>query len=98
MDEVIYVVECSSGSWDSFHWWIGGIFNKREDAEACICELNAYAKKIKDDCPVKGNPSDMSEEDEHKYFTYYHNSGHDNYMEWREAKVKEYPINKSCKS
>ena len=91
----VYVVECSSGSWDSFHWWIGGIFNEAKDAEELKDKLNAEAKRIKDECPVKGNTDDMSEEDEDKYWTYF--STNENAMEWNDAKVKEYPVNKPCR-
>jgi len=94
-DVFVYVVACSSGSWDSFHWWIGGIFNEPKDAEELKDKLNAEAKRIKDECPVKGNKDDMSEEDEDKYWTYF--SSKENAMEWNDATVKEYPVNKPCR-
>lgn len=91
----LYVVECSSGSWDGFHWWVGGIFNEQKDAEALKDKLNAEAKRIKDECPVKGDPYEMNEEDEAKWEKYF--VANETSMEWNEAKVKEYPINKPCR-
>lgn len=94
-NNTIYVVECSSGSYDSYHWWIGGIFNEQKDAEVLKDQLNVEAKRIKDECPVKGNTDEMSEEEEDRYWEHF--VSNQELMEWNEAKVREYPTNKPCR-
>ncbi len=87
----IYILQCSSGSWDGFSWWIGGVFNNINDAEEMKIKLNMEAQKIKDDCPVKGNTDDMSEEDENKYWSYH--ARNEKLMEWGDCLVVKYPLN-----
>lgn len=43
--ESVYVVNCSSGSWDCHQSWIGGIFKNFEDAEKLKDKLNQEAEK-----------------------------------------------------
>jgi len=88
MENKIYVVECSSGSYDSFHWWIGGIFTNKEDAEQAKDTLNEAAKKVRDEAPKKTSRSTGT--GSNKWWKY--KIKHPNEMEWSEAKVKEYPL------
>lgn len=91
----VYIVECSSGSWDSYHWWIGGIYNDVKDAEELKDRLNAEAARVKEEFSIKYNEDDMNEEDTIKYWEYYEK--HEEMLEWNCAKVKEYPLNRLCR-
>jgi hypothetical protein len=92
----IYVVECSSGSWGSYHWWIGGIFNNPQDAESVRDKLNAEAKAIIDEAPHKDkDPDDLSDEEEREYMQHFSNRW--SLREWRPAVVKKYPLNVKIK-
>ena len=96
MKKSVYIVECSSGSWDSYHSWISGIFENPQDAENLKTKLNDEYKRILDECPVKGNPDDMSDEDEIKYIEHFRKYP-EYFREWNEAEVKEYALNEEIK-
>lgn len=89
----VYVVECSSGSWDSYHWWIGGITLDEQEAHKMCDALNAEAERIKSECPYQGDPygDDITAEEETAYWSY--KMKYENEMEWSPAVVKEYPFN-----
>ena len=90
----VYVVECSAGSYDSFHWWIGGMSLDKEEAHRMADELEAEVERIKSECPFRGDPydDDTSPEQEAAYWEYY--SRFSNEMEWGRAEVKEYELGK----
>jgi hypothetical protein len=91
----VYLVECSSGSWDSYHWWVGGIFEKQEDADKYAQSLNDENKRLKEvECSIKTPFEDMTDEEETEYYRWW--NGNNDAMEWNGAKVKQYPINKPC--
>ncbi len=94
-DGFVYLVECSSGIWDSYHWWVGGIFEKQEDAEKYAQKLNDENKRLKElECPIKTPVEDMTDEEETEYYRWW--NGNNDAMEWNGAKVKQYPVNKPC--
>lgn len=90
MEKKIYVVSCSSGSYDSFQWWIGGIFDDLKMAEDVRDSLNQLAKTVQNACPIKYH-EDMTDEDDDKYWLYF--AKNQLMMEWSDAEVKEYPLN-----
>ena len=51
--EFVYLIECSSGSWDSYVHRVGGIFLNEEEAIVACDKLNAKIEKILDSCPIK---------------------------------------------
>jgi hypothetical protein len=94
MNKVVYLVECSAGSWDSYHWWVGGIFENQEDADKYVQALNAENKRlVEEECPFKGQIEDMNLTDEEDEIYYRWYSKHSDAMEWNGAKVKQYPLN-----
>lgn len=98
--KTVYIIECSAGSWDSYHTWIGGIYTNEKSAEIAKNKLNLDAKIIRDNCPVKPTEDGitdydiletLSEEDQQKYWEYF--SKHTDEMEWNEATIRKYPLN-----
>lgn len=84
--DTVFVVACSSGSHDSYCWWIGGIFGNLQDAEDLKDKLNAKAEAIQKLCP----PFD---EDSEEYWDYL--IANEKYMEWGGANVLEFPFNEA---
>ena len=62
MENKIYVVECSSGEWDGYHTWIGGIFDTNELAEQCVIDINEEVRIIKENAPP--DPDEIYEKKE----------------------------------
>lgn len=87
----IYLVECSSGSWDDYHSWVGGIFKTKEAAEMARDILNEKSKEVKDRCPVKTKFEDMTDEEENIYWKY---KIENKEMDWNESVVKDYLLDK----
>lgn len=86
----VYVVECSAGMYDDYHWWIGGIFTHAQDAESLKDKMNIEAKAVLDSCPVKYDAL-MSDEKMTQYYDYWRENK--TYANWNEATVQEYPLN-----
>jgi len=96
----IYIVECSSGSWDSYHWRVSYITLDQSKAiqERDRLNLEWEAKKlIPCQFPVDEDgdlidEENYSEEDRIIYLDWW-NINHEA-KEWRPATVKEYELDK----
>lgn len=94
-NKFVYIVECSSGSWDYYCWWIGGIFENPEDAEKYAQSLNEENERVLAiECPVDEelNIDDATDEEVKLYFDWAEANG--KAKDWNGAKVKQYPLNK----
>jgi hypothetical protein len=80
--EYVYLVQCSSGSWDSHHKWIAGAFDEESKAFALMSELNDEAEAVK----AKAPPKEAKE-----YMTYLVEN--ETLMEWKEPKILAFPLN-----
>ena len=89
MEKSVFIVECSAGLHDDWHWWIDGVYNNIEKAEKRKVKIEANVKEIQDKCPIQYH-DDMTEDDEHKYYLYL--AKHPNEMEWYGCKVNEYKL------
>lgn len=96
--EIIYVVQASSGDWESYHEWVVGVFDNLRMANTLKNTLDAKAEKIKSECPIKyselkNNISlfDLSEEDSSIYWDYY--TLHQTEMEWAGVRIQECDLN-----
>lgn len=93
MTDIIYVVECSSGTYDSYSWWIGGIFTNVMDANSHAKKLNdQMAQQLQEPRPIDKVFEDMTEEEQDKDLDYDQRQYDAN--EWHPAKVEQYPLNK----
>ncbi len=81
-EQFVYLVQCSSGSWDSYHVWIAGVFDDEEKAFDLISELNDEAEAVKAKAPP---------EEEEEYMTYLVEN--ETLMEWKEPKILTFPLN-----
>jgi hypothetical protein len=88
--ETIYVVQASSGEWESYHEWVVGVFDNLRMANTLKNTLDAKAEKIKSECPIKYS-DDLSEEDEKIYWDYY--TLHQTEMEWVGVRIEECDLN-----
>jgi hypothetical protein len=88
--ETIYVVQASSGDWESYHEWVVGVFNNLRMANTLKNTLDAKAEKIKSECPFQYS-DDLSEEDSSIYWDYY--SLHETEMEWCGVRIEECDLN-----
>lgn len=95
MNNEVFVIMCESGHWDSYHTWIGGIFDDSKKAKEECDKLNARAKQIQDSCPIKKREEDMSDEEEVIFNSWWVNN--QTYAEWGPAKVVEYTLNEIVK-
>lgn len=84
----VFIVECSTGCHD-FKWWIGGIFTDINLANELRDKLNEEAMRIKSACPIRNEDDENSEDIYWKYYI-----SNEKYMEWNNAVVKEYSLNK----
>ncbi len=84
----VFIVECSTGCHD-FKWWIGGIFTDINLANELRDKLNEEARRIKSECPIRNEDDENSEDIYWKYYI-----SNEQYMEWINAIVKEYNLNK----
>lgn len=92
-DKFVYIVECSSGSYDSSEWWIDGIFEKKEDADKHAQELNDEKNRFKElDPPYRKKVEDMTNEELTEYMKWWDYKF--DAMEFNGAIVKKYPLNK----
>ncbi len=94
----VYVIEVSSGSFDSYSWWIGGICDDIELANQIALELNENAERVRKECPVQVNDDcedEMTDEQEKLYWRYH--AQYNNEMEWNGAVVKEYSLNQTIR-
>ncbi len=91
MNEV-YVIICESGHWDSYHTWVGGVFDDETKAQNECDKMNNYAKQVQDSCPVKKHENDMSDEESEIFNTWWIRN--QTYTEWGPAKVVPYTLNK----
>jgi len=94
--ETIYVVQASSGEYDSYHEWVVGVFDNLRMANTLKNTLDAKAEKIKSECPIKYSTNlttsqVMSEEDEKIYWDYY--TLHQTEMEWVGVRIEECNLN-----
>jgi hypothetical protein len=88
--ETIYVVQASSGDWESYHEWVVGVFDNLRMANTLKNTLDAKAEKIKSECPIKYS-DDLSKEDSSIYWDYY--SLHQTEMEWGGVRIEECDLN-----
>lgn len=91
----VYIVECSSGSWDYYCWWIGGIFENLEDAEKHAQSLNEENERVLAiECPIdkEANIFNATDEEAKLYFDWA--EANDKARDWNGAKVKQYSMNK----
>lgn len=93
----VYVVECSSGIWDEYHWWIDGIFENPEDAEKHAQSLNDENKRVLAiECPIQldedSNMDDATNEELKLYLDWAEVNS--KAKEWNGAEVTQYPLNK----
>ena len=94
-NELIYVVRCSSGSWEESVWWIGGIFTKKEDAIKVAEKLNLDMERKKAtsaESPIKKSFEEMTEEELEIYDKW--TQDRTDAEDWRGAKVLTYDLNK----
>lgn len=91
-DKNMYIIECSSGSFDSYSNWVGGVFSDKNKAQAEVDRLTAEAKRIVEECPIKGNPEEFTDEEDEKYLHYW--AKHQKAFEWSHPEIKEVEINK----
>jgi hypothetical protein len=91
-----YVVECSAGQYDDYHWWIAGIFDNAFDAENLKREIDKNIEIVRN--IPEPFALDMDNLTEKEYIAYDKWSG-DHYEAWEfnSAKVVEYPFGKSCR-
>lgn len=95
-DRMCYVVECSAGQYDDFHWWISGIFDNAFDAENLKREIDKNIEIVRN-IPEPFS-LDMENLTEEQYIAYDKWSG-DHYEadDFNSSKVVEYPFGKSCR-
>ena len=91
-EDKVFVVECVFGKYEDVQTEIIGVFDDQEAANAVRDKLNAKAKEVQDNCPVDAKVLNLSEEDEATYISYYLKNTI--FMNWQEASVLEYTINK----
>jgi len=87
-----YVVECSSGQHEDYHWWIAGIFD-----DACTAEVLKIA--IDKTVEITKNipqPFDINQYLTDKQWEAYDKWNTENYQseQFNSSKVVEYPFNK----
>jgi hypothetical protein len=97
--ELIYVVECNSGSWDGQWSWIAGVFNNKPAAEALKKKLLEKCKAINDACPPYpdlDNDSLSSEEylkmDE-EYMKYAYHEDNERYLDGFHVRILDFKLN-----
>lgn len=57
----IFMVDCSSGEWDSYHSWIDSLHETKKDAEERVEKLIADRNKFfVTPCPVGKDPRNMT--------------------------------------
>ena len=60
----IFIVDCSSGEWDSYHSWVDSLHETKKDAEARVKKIVADRDKfLNTPCPLKKDPRTMSHEE-----------------------------------
>jgi hypothetical protein len=91
---MIYVLKEESGTWDSYHWWIAGLFTKKEDAEIHQLTLLTKATEIKLACPEYPG-EDATEEQEDLYWNYH--AKHGTYIDSYKVSIMEIPENQLLK-
>jgi len=52
MEKSVFVVECSTGVFDSIETWIAGIFEYQSDAEMLKEKLNLDALMVRNNLPI----------------------------------------------
>lgn len=91
-----YVVECSAGSYDDFHWWIAGIFLDAFDAEKLKKEIETKIEIAKNiPSPFEEDKLEFLTDEQSDVYCKWWNDNNDA-KEFNIAKVVEYPIGKSC--
>ena len=91
MENKIYIVKCSTGNYDDFTWWIAGVYDTIEGATILMNELNTKAKRIQESSPVPKDP-EGDYYDSEEYWEYY--AEHAQWMDWNEAGIAVYTVNK----
>lgn len=93
--KTLFVIECSAGEYDDYHWWIEGIFTNEIVAKDLCKKLNVEKEAEK----LIPNPfkdiENLTEEEDAKYHEWW--LMNDKANEWVEAKVVEYPVNELIK-
>lgn len=92
MKKLCYVVECSSGQYEDFSWWIAGIFEDPFAAEKLKTEILREIQTIKDIEPPF-NIENINNFTEEQYDIYYNWQLERNKAEeFNEARVVEYTV------
>ena len=93
-----YVVQSSAGEHDDYRWWIDGIFNNPFDAEKLKDIINNTMEIY------KNLPEPFLQDANSKGWTMAQHLEYDNWhsqnsiaIEFKGAKVVEYPFGKSCR-
>lgn len=98
MMDKVYIVKSDSGQYDDWHWWIEGIFDNPQDAEALKDKILIAVLRDKEaPCPIEGMNEDselegLSDETIEVYFNWWNSREHA--KEFNNCSVKEYPLNK----
>lgn len=98
--EILYLVKCSAGSWDSYHEWIGGVFDNIDLANDLINELKEKTNLIKSNAPENPDYENYNEDNwniyEKKYEVYQdYYFKHQNDMEYNGSVIIPYNLNES---
>ena len=97
MENKVYVVKADTGSWDSYDWWIHGIFTDKEIAQAECDKLNTEMEKRKAfPCPIEVDEDqidDLTEEEFDIYHKWYMATSEA--KEFNQAKIVEYELGKT---
>jgi len=96
MEKMCYVVECSSGQYDDYRWWISGIFDNAFDAESLKKEIDKNIEIVRNiPEPFELNIDEVSDEQYEVYSKWQTENMHAN--EFNSSQVVEYPFNKPIK-
>lgn len=92
MKKVCYVVECNSGQYDDYRWWIAGIFEEPFAAEKLKQEILKEIEIIRNiEAPYEfENIEELTDEQYIKWSDW--NDEYNQAYEFNEANVVEYPL------
>ena len=92
MKKVCYVVECNSGQYDDYHWWIAGIFEDAFAAEKLKQEILKEIEIIRNtEAPYEfENIEELTDEQYDIYYKWRQETNQAD--EFNEATVVEYPL------
>jgi hypothetical protein len=87
----VYVVQCSSGSYEDYHWWIAGIFFEATAAEELKSKIEADIETAKNSPPPFDEDSEFLTDEQKDVLAnwLYEN---DRALDFNAVKVVEYQI------